>query len=174
MSEDTSPAAVIDDDIIEKLYQLSQRYHGNGLYEPAIRLLEFLIRHDPVRAGFHFALGKAFHGRSQHREAVQSYRRALKLGLPEIDVHLYLGQCLIFSGRFVEAGTALRQFIGLAEAQAGQETLAQQVQGAHQLLDHIVMPRLQAAGGTRPPSGAAAPPPAGASARRHESLESTS
>jgi tetratricopeptide (TPR) repeat protein len=150
----SSPAesAGINDDLLGTLYQLSQRYHKHGLYESACKLLEFLLRHDPMHAGFHFALGKALHAHARHGPAVISYHRALKLGLPDIDVHLFLGQCLIFQGRFSDAGAALWQFVGLARVQTASENLEQQVQRARHLLDEVVMPRMSLAANTPRPA----------------------
>jgi tetratricopeptide (TPR) repeat protein len=136
----------IHGEIRETLYQLSQRYHSHGLFDQTVRLLEFLLRHDPLRAAYHFALGKALHGQAQHALAIQSYGHAMTLGLPNIDVHLYLGQCLIHQGRFREADASLRQFITLARSPAETDTLAVLLQKARHLLEHVVSPRIQRAG----------------------------
>lgn len=143
MDEDNLRAAGMDEGVLDTLYRLSQRYHSHGLYEPAAQLLSFLLRHDPTSANFHFALGKALHAQTRHGWAVISYRRALALGLPAIDVHLYLGQCLIFLARPDQAAVALRQFISLAESQPGSPGLMLQLHRAEQLMEQVVLPRLR-------------------------------
>lgn len=173
MSDAPPPAAVIDEEIFDGMYRLSQRYHSHGLYGPAVGLLEFLLRHAPLRAGFHFALGKALHGQAAHVKAVLSYRRAITLGLPDVDVHLYLGQCLIFLERFAEAEAALRQFVDLARARSSRGVMGQQEQRARHLLDHIVTPRLQVGAGVSVPSGAVGTPSARTRSSRGRSMENT-
>jgi uncharacterized protein HemY len=115
-----------------------------------------------LHAGYHFALGKALHGHAQHGLAIQSYGHAVTLGLADIDVHLYLGQCLIHQGRFREAGASLKQFIALARSPAETDPLAVLLQRARHLLDHIVLPRTQDEGAELLPdtSSALAPTPA--------------
>lgn len=187
MSDEARPSAGIDESILDTLYLLSQRYHSHGLYESASQLLDFLLRHDPMRAAFHFALGKALHGDARHGKAVLSYQRAVKLGLPDTEVHFYLGQCLIYEGRFPDAAVALNQFLGLAQAKG--QTLSQpdspiplpgasqapspQVERARHLLEQIVMPRLRPASDSRRDPGAPARLPAGQQAPRQAPMEST-
>lgn len=143
MTEDSTPAMGMDEGIFDTLYLLSQRYHSHGLYEPAAELLSFLLRHQPTHANLHFALGKALHAQGRHDRAVISYRQALLLGLPAIDVHLYLGQCLIFLARLDLAAAALRHFMALAQSQPVSSGLAAQLQRAGHLLNHVVLPRLR-------------------------------
>lgn len=175
MSDEAIPSAGIDENILGTLYQLSQRYHSHGLFESASRLLAFLLRHDPMRASFHFALGKALHGETRHGKAALSYRRAVKLGLPDIEVHLYMGQCLIFEGEFADAAVALNQFLSLAQVRGQPQGLAQfeaptdirshQTEQARHLLENIVMPRLQ------PNDNPGFQPGARTQAPRHQPLE---
>lgn len=142
MTDHSIPEAGLDEGILDTLYLLSQLYHSRGLYEPASQLLAFLLRRDPARASLHFALGKAQHAQSRHDTAVVSYRRALALGLSAIDVHLYLGQCLMFLAKPDQAARALRQFIALASLQPDAPGLALQLHRAGHLLNHVVLPRL--------------------------------
>lgn len=149
MSEDSIPPAGMDEGILDTLYLLSQRYHSHGMYEPAAQMLAFLLRQQPTSAVFHFALGKALHAQSRHDMAVINYRRALALGLPAIDVHLYLAQCLILLLRLDQAAVALRQFVALAQAQPASAGLAGQLHRAEHLLHHVVLPRLRPQAGPR-------------------------
>lgn len=142
MTDDSVPAAGLDEGILDSLYLLSQRYHSRGLYEPAAQMLDFLLRRDPSRASLHFALAKAQHAQSRHDAAVVSYRRALALGLAVIDVHLYLGQCLILLAQPRQAADALRQYIALASLQPDSPGVAVHLPRAAYLLNHVVLPRV--------------------------------
>lgn len=139
---DDSAPGVIDAEILGTLYRLSQRYYSHGLYEDSARLVEFLLRHEPARAGFHFALAKALHAQTQHDKALHSYRRAVRLGLPDIDAHLYMGQCLIFMRQFPLAAAALQHFIAMAQLQGAAGVDPALLHRGRQLLDHVVRPHL--------------------------------
>jgi len=165
-SADASPAVGIDADILDTLHRLSLRYYSHGLYEDSARLMEFLLRHEPARAGFHFALGKAQHAQSHHDQALHSYRRALKLGLPDVDAHLYVGQCLIFLRQFALAAAALQHFIALAQAQGAASVPAPLLARGRQLLHSVVMPQLAPPEGSASPATPAASPPAAAARRK--------
>lgn len=165
-SADTRPAVGIDADILDTLHRLSLRYYSHGLYEDSARLMEFLLRHEPARAGFHFALGKALHAQGQHDQALHSYRRALKLGLPDVDVHLYVGQCLIFLHQLALAASALQHFMGLAQAQGPSSVSAAMLARGRQLLDSVVMPQLAPPARSATQTAPAASPPAAAPRRR--------
>lgn len=143
MIENSTPPAGMDGGLLDSLYMLSQRYHSRGLYEPAAQLLAFLLRQQPTQAYLHFALGKAQHAQSQHDQAVLSYRRALALGLSAIDVHLYLGQCLIFLAQPKPAAEALRQYMALALSQPDAPGASAHLPRAAFLLNHVVLPRVQ-------------------------------
>lgn len=143
MTEDSPPTMGLDEGIFNTLYLLSQRYHSHGMYEPAAELLAFVLRHQPTSAHVHFALGKALHAQARHDRAVISYRQALVLGVPAIEVHLYLGQCLIFLARLDLAAAALRHFIALAESQPASPGLSAQLHRARHLLNQVVLPRLR-------------------------------
>ncbi len=97
-----------------------------------------------MSASFHLALGKAWHAQSMHEQAVLGYDRALKLGMPGIDVHFYLGQCLIFLGRLERAASSLQQFYSLACAMTGSSGIAEQARQTEHLLMHLVLPKLNA------------------------------
>lgn len=142
ISADASPAIGIDADILDSLHRMSLRYYSHGLYEDSARLMEFLLRHEPARAGFHFALAKAQHAQGQHGQALHSYRRALRLGLPDVDAHLYVGQCLIFLRQFALASAALQHFITLAQAQGPSSVPAPLLARGRQLLYSVVTPQL--------------------------------
>jgi tetratricopeptide (TPR) repeat protein len=143
-SADAIPAVGIDADILDTLHRLSLRYYSHGLYEESASLLEFLLRHEPARAGLHFALAKAQQAQSHHDQALHSYRRALRLGLPDIDAHLYMGQCLIFLRQFPLAAAALQHFIAMAQLQGVAGVSPALLQRGRQLLDHVVRPHLPA------------------------------
>jgi tetratricopeptide (TPR) repeat protein len=162
-SADASPAVGIDADILDTLHRLSLRYYSHGLYEDSARLMAFLLRHEPARPGFHFALGKALHAQGQHDQALHSYRRALKLGLPDVDAHLYVGQCLIFLRQFALAADALRHFVALAQAQGAASVPAPLLARGQQLLYGVLMPQLATPAGsashTKPVANAPAASP---------------
>jgi tetratricopeptide (TPR) repeat protein len=139
----SGPPIGIGADILDTLHRLSQRYHSHGLYQESANLMAFLLRHEPARAEFHFGLGKALHAQGLHDQALHSYRRALKLGLPDIDAHLYMGQCLIFLRRFALAAAALRHFVALARTQVEPSVPASLVARGQQLLQGVVMPQLE-------------------------------
>ena len=174
---DPRASGVIDADIVDTLHRLSLRYYSHGLYEDSARLMEFLLRHEPARAGFHYALAKALHAQARHDKALHSYRRAVRLGLPDLDAHLYMGQCLIFLRQFPLAALALQHFIGLAQAQAQARDRAPVdaalFQRARHLLERVVLPHLPAAGPTAaaPNSRPASAPATPARRQAHDPLE---
>ena len=171
-SADASPAVGIDADILDTLHRLSLRYYSHGLYEDSARLMEFLLRHVPARAEFHYALGKAMHAQGQHDKALHSYRRALKLGLPDVDAHLYVGQCLIFLRQFALAAAALQHFIALAQAQGATSVPAPLLARGQQLLHGVLMPQLASpAGSASHPKPAASAPAAGPRRKTTEAME---
>ena len=114
-------AGSLDSAAMHDLFTLAVRLYTHQMYEQSARVMEFLLRHDPARPHYHRALGKALHAQGQHDQALQSYARAVKLGMPDADVHFYIGQCLIFLRRYDLAALALERCIALARSgpQAG-------------------------------------------------------
>lgn len=139
----------MNQDFLRSLFLLSQRYYRHALHETAADLLQFLLRHAPGCAEYHYALGKALHAQLAHDGAIRSYRRALKLGLADMTVYLYIGQCRIFQGHFDEAAEDLRRFLALAQTQPDSSSLSRQVQMADHLLNQLVLPRLACAANPR-------------------------
>lgn len=103
----TAPARVLDDEMLKLMQALAARYYRHGMLAQAAQLYAFLIRHEPTVAQHYLALGKAEHAQGWHEQALQSYSRAVRLGLADANVHLYIGQCLIFLGRLPLAEQAL-------------------------------------------------------------------
>lgn len=170
----SSPPIGIAADILDTLLRLSLRYYSHGLYEESASLMAFLLRHEPARAGFHFALGKALHAQGHHDQALNSYRRALKLGLPDVDAHLYVGQCLIFLRQFALAAEALRHFVALAHTQGAPSVPAPLLARGQQLLHGVVMPQLATpARSASHPKPAAIAPAASPRRKTAEPLEIT-
>jgi hypothetical protein len=66
------------------------------------------------------------------------------VGLPDIDAHLYMGQCLIFLRQFPLAAAALQHFIAMAQLQGVAGVSPALLQRGRQLLDHVVRPHLPA------------------------------
>lgn len=119
MTDETALEAAggLDGGTLEGLFALSVRLYSHQLFEHSARIMEFLLRHDPARPHYHRALGKALHALQRHEQAVQSYARAVRLGLPDADVHFYIGQCLIFLRRYELAEQALERCLQLAGQQ---------------------------------------------------------
>jgi len=158
-------------DILDTLHGLALRYYSHGLYEDSAHLLEFLLRHEPARAGFHFALAKAQQAQSRHDRALHSYRRAVRLGLPDIDAHLYIGQCLIFLRQFSLAGSALQHFISLTQIQGQSSVPATLLLRGRQLLERVVLPQLGSPAGGAATACPTAEPAAAARRQSTEHLE---
>lgn len=105
---------LLDKSSMQDLFALAVRLYTHQMYAPSARIMQFLLRHDPAKPHFHRALGKALHAQGQYDQALQSYARAAKLGMPDVDVHFYIGQCLIFLKRYDLADQALDRCIALA------------------------------------------------------------
>ena len=120
LEPDVGPGS-LDSAAMHDLFTLAVRLYTHQMYEQSARVMQFLLRHDPARPHYHRALGKALHAQGQHDQALQSYARAVKLGMPDADVHFYIGQCLIFLRRYDLAALALGRCIALARSgpQAG-------------------------------------------------------
>ena len=99
------------------MFGLAMRHYQNRMYDNALCLLEFVLRHEPANAGYQLAFGKTLHALGRHDQAVTAYTRAQRLGVADADLHFYLGQCLMFLRRFDPAAQALEASIRLAALQ---------------------------------------------------------
>lgn len=111
MTDTVEDVGLLDKDSMQDLFTLAVRLYIHQMYEPSARIMQFLLRHDPAKPHFHRALGKALHAQGLYEQALQSYARAAKLGMPDADVHFYIGQCLIFLKRYDLAEQALDRSI---------------------------------------------------------------
>lgn len=107
-------AGLLDAATMQDLFALAVRLYTHQMYEPSAKIMQFLLRHEPGKPHYHRALGKALHAQGQYDQAVLSYARAARLGMPDADVHFYMGQCLIFLKRHDLARQALERCILLA------------------------------------------------------------
>lgn len=115
---ETAPTAVgLDETATRGLFALAARLYFHEMYAQSARVLEFLLRHEPARPHYHRALGKAWHALGEHDKAVHAYARAVKLGLPDADVHFYIGQCLVYLRRYELAEQALQSCLLIAKVQ---------------------------------------------------------
>jgi Tfp pilus assembly protein PilF len=142
-------AGSLDSATMHDLFTLAVRLYTHQMYPQSARVMQFLLRHDPARPHYHRALGKAFHAQGQHEQALQAYARAVKLGMPDADVHFYIGQCLIFMRRYDLAAQALERCMALARSgpQAGDALL----QRARMLFDRVQVMASRAARAVNPP-----------------------
>lgn len=100
-------ASAFGSDTLQAMAMLAARYYRNGMPAQAAQVYAFLVRHEPTDARHYLGLGKAEHAQGHYEQALQSYSRAVRLGLAHADVHLYIGQCLILLGRTDLATQAL-------------------------------------------------------------------
>ncbi len=114
---------MLDSSSMQDLFTLAVRLYIHQMYEQSAKIMQFLLRHDPAKPHFHRALGKALHAQGQYEQALQAYARAAKLGMPDADVHFYIGQCLIHLKRYDLAGQALERCILLARPGTQSATL---------------------------------------------------
>lgn len=111
----------LDDAAMQGLFALAVRLYTHELYAQSARVMQYLLRHEPARPQYQRALGKALHAAGQHEEALQAYARAVKLGMPDADVHFYIAQCLVYTHRRGPAQMALQRCLALARQQARQQ-----------------------------------------------------
>lgn len=114
LTDAAEDVGLLDKSSMQDLFTLAVRLYVHQMYEQSARIMQFLLRHDPAKPHFHRALGKALHAQGLYEQALQSYARAAKLGMPDADVHFYIGQCLIFLKRYELAQQALERCIFLA------------------------------------------------------------
>lgn len=114
IAETVEDERLLDRSTMQDLFTLAVRLYIHQMYEQSAKIMQFLLRHDPAKPHFHRALGKALHAQGRYEQALQSYARATKLGMPDADVHFYIGQCLIYLKRYDLAGQALERCILLA------------------------------------------------------------
>lgn len=143
-------AGPLDSATMHDLFTLAVRLYTHQMYEQSARVMQFLLRHEPTRPHFHRALGKALHAQGRHDQALQAYARAVKLGMPDADVHLYIGQCLIFLRRYDLAGQALERCIALARS--GPQAGGALMQRAKTLLDRVQIMVSRSARSVNPPA----------------------
>lgn len=134
-SEDSM--ALLDKAGMQDLFALAVRLYIHQMYEQSAKIMQFLLRHDPGKPHFHRALGKALHAQGRYDQAVLSYARAIKLGMPDADVHFYMGQCLIFLRRYDLAREAIDRCILLARTPApGSGRLLERAKSLHEHLSN--------------------------------------
>jgi len=124
------------------MHRMATRYYSHGMYADSVLLLEFLLRHMPTNAELYYELGKGKHAQADHAAALAGYQRAVLLGLPDLEVYLYMGQCLIFLRKLPQAASALRNFIALANADEHYRSSPLLARGQH-LLQDLVLPQIQ-------------------------------
>lgn len=131
----------MDAHVLQGIRRLAARYYSHGMYFDSACLLEYLLRHQPDRAELHFEYGKAMHAQSRHLEALKSYKRSVVLGLAELEVRLYMGQCCIFLHRHRQAAEELRLFLSLGRSENSKRSMHLLVRATH-LLNDLVIPHL--------------------------------
>lgn len=102
---------------LQTLFALSVRYYQHQMYPQSARVLEYLLRHQPAVPHYHRALGKALQAQGLYEQALPAYARAIRLGLPDADVHFYVGQCLLCLRQPAMAQQALERCLLQAQAQ---------------------------------------------------------
>jgi tetratricopeptide (TPR) repeat protein len=131
----------LSDEVLHAVQRMATRYYSHGMYSDSICLLEFLLRHRSSRADIYYSLGKAKHAQSEYAEAITNYKRAVLLGLPDIEVHLYMGQCFIFMRKLPQAESVLRQFIALGQIDKCHR-LSPLIERGQHLLNDLVLPQI--------------------------------
>ena len=145
----------LDDAAMQGLFALAVRLYSHQLYTQSARVMQFLLRHEPARPQYQRALGKALHASGQHEEALQAYARAVKLGMPDADVHFYIAQCLVYTHRREAAQQALERCLNLARQQP--QKLAGLIERADLLLTRLQQLDRKATAGLRPALGPSSP-----------------
>jgi tetratricopeptide (TPR) repeat protein len=125
----------LDDVTMQGLFALGVRLYDHRMFAESGRIMAYLLRHDPARPHFHRALGKALHAQGEYERAIQAYSRAVRLGLPDADVHFFIGQCLVFLRRDDLAVAAFQRCLDLAQAQPRRGRAL--MERAHALIDRV-------------------------------------
>lgn len=132
----------IDESVLRGMQQMAIRYYRHGMFADSESLLAFVIRHRSSCPEVYFDMGKAKHAQARYGGALLSYRRAIALGLTDLKVFLYIGQCCIFLNLYTQADSALRHFLSLGRTDPSFQSNSMLVR-AQSLLDDLVTPHLQ-------------------------------
>lgn len=101
----------------DALYLSGLIAHENGESLTALELIDRAIRVNPI-SPFYYSLGNVFHVLGRLDEAVESFRKALKLTPEAVDVHLNLANTLRMQGKLDEAAESFRKALKLAPDRA--------------------------------------------------------
>ena len=124
--------AVFDRQGMDVLAALANRYYAHQMFSESLCVIEFVLRHEPAVPHYHRLMGKALQALKQHSLAVQSYSKAIRLGMPDADIHFYMGQCLLYLRDYSHADEALSRCLHLAKPQPSKH--ATLIENAHELL----------------------------------------
>jgi len=117
---------------MDVLAALANRYFAHQMFSESLCVIEFVLRHEPAVPHYHRLMGKALQALKQHDLAVQSYSKAIRLGLPDADIHFLMGQCLLFLRDYVHADEAFSRCVQLAQSKPLKHAVL--IENAHELL----------------------------------------
>jgi Tfp pilus assembly protein PilF len=117
---------------MDVLAALANRYYAHQMFAESLCVIEFVLRHEPAVPHYHRLMGKALQALKQHELAVQSYSKAVRLGLPDADIHFFMGQCLLYLRDYPQADEALARCVQLAKSKPLKQ--AALLENAHELL----------------------------------------
>lgn len=111
----TTPA-VFDRQGMDVLAALANRYYAHQMFLESLCVIEFVLRHEPAVPHYHRLMGKALQALQRHELAIQSYSKAVRLGLPDADIHFFIGQCLLYLRDYALADEAFSRCLQLGRS----------------------------------------------------------
>jgi tetratricopeptide (TPR) repeat protein len=117
---------------MDVLAALANRYYTHQMFSESLCVIEFVLRHEPAVPHYHRLMGKALQALKRHDLAVQSYSKAIRLGLPDADIHFFMAQCLLYLRDYTHADGALTRCVQLAKSKPLKH--AALIENAHELL----------------------------------------
>ena len=131
-SKNIATQAVFDRQGMDVLAALANRYYAHQMFAESLCVIEFVLRHEPSVPHYHRLMGKTLQALKQHELAVQSYSKAIRLGLPDADIHFFIGQCLLYLHDYTHADSAFSRCLQLAKSKPLKH--AALIENAHELL----------------------------------------
>ena len=132
-SKNITTQAVFDRQGMDVLAALANRYYAHQMFAESLCVIEFVLRHEPAVPHYHRLMGKALQALKQHEQAVQSYSKAIRLGLPDADIHFFIGQCLLYLRDYAHADSAFARCLQLAKSKSFKH--AALIEDAYELLN---------------------------------------
>lgn len=129
-------ACGISGEELEAAYAMAYGLYGQGCWDDALQLFDFLCQHSHLERRFHVGRGSCLHMLRQYERALVAYGVAHVMDVEEPSVALRTAECLIALGRHSDALTALETVELLVTGKPEHAALQQRAQALAELLTH--------------------------------------